>query len=43
VDIFYSHRFDPETPLEETTTPLDYAMRCRKDLYEGVFNDNPKK
>lgn len=38
VDIFYSHRFDPETPLEETMTALDYAVRSGKALYAGISN-----
>jgi L-glyceraldehyde 3-phosphate reductase len=36
VDIFYSHRFDPETPLEETMGALDAAVRQGKALYVGV-------
>ena len=36
VDIFYSHRFDPETPLEETLGALDSAVRAGKALYAGV-------
>jgi len=36
VDIFYSHRFDPETPLEETLGALDSAVRQGKALYVGV-------
>jgi L-glyceraldehyde 3-phosphate reductase len=36
VDIFYSHRFDPETPLEETIGALDTAVRQGKALYVGV-------
>ena len=36
VDIFYSHRFDPETPLEETMGALDAALRQGKALYVGV-------
>jgi len=36
VDIFYSHRFDPETPLEETLGALDTAVRQGKALYAGV-------
>ena len=36
VDIFYSHRFDPETPLEETMGALDTAVRRGKALYVGV-------
>ncbi|GET27258.1 L-glyceraldehyde 3-phosphate reductase [Prolixibacter sp. NT017] len=38
VDIFYSHRFDPETPLEETMGALDYAVRSGKALYAGISN-----
>ncbi|MDA0159464.1 L-glyceraldehyde 3-phosphate reductase [Solirubrobacter ginsenosidimutans] len=36
VDIFYSHRFDPETPLEETIGALDTAVRHGKALYAGI-------
>ena len=36
VDIFYSHRFDPETPLEETMGALDSAVRSGKALYVGI-------
>lgn len=36
VDIFYSHRFDPETPLEETMMALDTAVRQGKALYVGI-------
>src|SRR5438309_5142616 len=36
VDIFYSHRFDPETPLEETMGTLDTAVRQGKALYVGI-------
>ncbi len=36
VDIFYSHRFDPETPLEETMGALDTAVRRGKALYVGI-------
>ena len=36
VDVFYSHRFDPETPLEETLGALDTAVRQGKALYAGV-------
>jgi L-glyceraldehyde 3-phosphate reductase len=36
VDIFYSHRFDPETPLEETMGALDTAVRHGKALYAGI-------
>lgn len=36
VDIFYSHRFDPDTPLEETMGALDQAVRSGKALYVGI-------
>ncbi|MEU5263513.1 L-glyceraldehyde 3-phosphate reductase [Amycolatopsis sp. NPDC021455] len=36
VDIFYSHRFDPDTPLEETVGALDAAVRAGKALYVGI-------
>jgi L-glyceraldehyde 3-phosphate reductase len=36
VDIFYSHRFDPDTPLEETIGALDSAVRQGKALYAGI-------
>ena len=36
VDIFYSHRFDPETPMEETMGALDSAVRQGKALYAGI-------
>jgi L-glyceraldehyde 3-phosphate reductase len=36
VDIFYSHRFDPDTPLEETLGALDSAVRQGKALYAGI-------
>ena len=38
VDIFYSHRFDPDTPLEETMGALDFAVRSGRALYAGVSN-----
>jgi L-glyceraldehyde 3-phosphate reductase len=38
VDIFYHHRPDPETPLEETMGALDYAVRSGRALYVGVSN-----
>jgi L-glyceraldehyde 3-phosphate reductase len=38
VDIFYSHRPDPETPIEETMGALDYAVRSGKALYAGISN-----
>lgn len=43
VDIFYSHRFDPETPLEETMMALDFAVRSGKALYAGISNYNPEQ
>jgi L-glyceraldehyde 3-phosphate reductase len=36
VDIFYSHRFDPDTPLEETLGALDYIVRSGRALYVGI-------
>jgi L-glyceraldehyde 3-phosphate reductase len=41
VDIFYSHRPDPDTPLEETMSALDQAVRSGKALYAGISNYNP--
>ena len=38
VDIFYSHRPDPNTPLEETMMALDHAIRSGKALYVGISN-----
>jgi L-glyceraldehyde 3-phosphate reductase len=38
VDIFYSHRFDPDTPLEETMGALDAIVRSGKALYAGISN-----
>jgi L-glyceraldehyde 3-phosphate reductase len=38
VDIFYSHRFDPNTPLEETMGALDFAVRSGRALYVGISN-----
>jgi L-glyceraldehyde 3-phosphate reductase len=43
VDIFYSHRFDPETPLEETMMALDYAVRSGRALYVGISNYQPEQ
>ena len=43
VDIFYSHRFDPETPLEETMGALDTAVRQGKALYVGVSSYNARR
>jgi L-glyceraldehyde 3-phosphate reductase len=42
VDIFYSHRFDPETPLEETMGALDAAVRSGKARYVGISSYGPK-
>ena len=41
VDIFYSHRFDPDTPLEETMGALAQAVRSGKALYVGISNYQP--
>jgi L-glyceraldehyde 3-phosphate reductase len=41
VDIFYSHRPDPETPLEETMAALDLVVRQGKALYAGISNYKP--
>ena len=41
VDIFYSHRLDPATPLEETMGALDHAVRSGKALYAGISNYPP--
>jgi L-glyceraldehyde 3-phosphate reductase len=41
VDIFYSHRPDPDTPVEETMGALDHAVRSGKALYAGISNYNP--
>jgi L-glyceraldehyde 3-phosphate reductase len=43
VDIFYSHRFDPETPLEETMGALDSAVRQGKALYAGISSYPPQQ
>ncbi len=43
VDIFYSHRFDPETPIEETMMALDYAVRSGKALYAGISSYSATK
>jgi len=43
VDIFYSHRFDPDTPLEETMGALDTAVRQGKALYAGISSYSPAK
>src|SRR5256886_5792594 len=41
VDVFYSHRFDPDTPLEETMGALDSAVRAGKALYAGISSYSP--
>ncbi|MFO1144020.1 MAG: L-glyceraldehyde 3-phosphate reductase [Amaricoccus sp.] len=43
VDIFYSHRVDPDTPLEETMGALDAAVRAGKALYVGISSYNSSK
>jgi L-glyceraldehyde 3-phosphate reductase len=43
VDIFYSHRFDPETPLEETMGALDQIVRSGRALYVGISSYNSKR
>jgi len=43
VDIFYSHRFDPDTPLEETMGALATAVRQGKALYVGISSYSPAK
>src|SRR6478609_9035029 len=43
VDIFYSHRPDPETPLEETMGALDQAVRSGKALYAGISSYTPEQ
>ncbi len=43
VDIFYSHRFDPNTPLEETMGALDSAVKQGKALYAGISSYSAKK
>jgi L-glyceraldehyde 3-phosphate reductase len=43
VDIFYSHRYDPETPLEETMGALDTAVRSGRALYAGISSYSPEK
>jgi L-glyceraldehyde 3-phosphate reductase len=43
VDIFYSHRFDPDTPLEETMGALDQIVRSGKALYAGISSYNSRR
>ncbi len=42
-DIFYSHRFDPDTPLEETMGALDYIVRSGRALYAGISSYNSQR
>ncbi|KUJ73140.1 L-glyceraldehyde 3-phosphate reductase [Ruegeria profundi] len=42
-DIFYSHRFDPDTPLEETMGALDYIVRSGRALYVGISSYNSQR
>jgi L-glyceraldehyde 3-phosphate reductase len=42
VDIFYSHRYDPDTPLEETMGALDTAVRSGRALYAGISSYSPE-
>lgn len=43
MEIFYSHRFDPETPLEETMMALDSAVRQGRALYVGISSYNTQR
>lgn len=43
VDIFYSHRFDPNTPLEETMMALDHIVRSGRALYVGISSYNSQR
>jgi len=43
VDIFYSHRFDPDTPLEETMGALETAVRSGRALYAGISSYDPEQ
>jgi L-glyceraldehyde 3-phosphate reductase len=43
VDIFYSHRPDPQTPIEETMSALDHAVRSGKALYAGISSYDPQQ
>ncbi len=43
VDIFYSHRFDPNTPLDETMMALDFIVKSGKALYAGISNYSPEQ
>jgi L-glyceraldehyde 3-phosphate reductase len=43
VDIFYSHRFDPDTPLDETMSALETAVKQGKAIYTGISNYKPEQ
>jgi L-glyceraldehyde 3-phosphate reductase len=43
VDIFYSHRFDPDTPLDETMSALNTAVKQGKAIYAGISNYRPEQ
>ncbi|MFT4621230.1 MAG: L-glyceraldehyde 3-phosphate reductase [Sulfitobacter sp.] len=43
VDIFYSHRFDPDTPLEETMGALDHIVRSGRAIYVGISSYNTER
>jgi len=43
VDVFYSHRPDPDTPIEETMQALDYIVRSGRAMYAGISNYNPEQ
>jgi L-glyceraldehyde 3-phosphate reductase len=43
VDVFYSHRYDPSTPLEETMGALDQAVRSGRALYAGISSYSPER
>ena len=43
VDVFYSHRPDPQTPIEETMSALDHAVRSGKALYAGISSYDPQQ
>ncbi|NOD75889.1 MULTISPECIES: L-glyceraldehyde 3-phosphate reductase [unclassified Ruegeria] len=43
IDIFYSHRFDPDTPLEETMGALDHIVRSGRALYAGISSYNSQR
>ena len=43
VDVFYSHRFDPETPLEETMGALATAVRSGRALHAGISSYSPER